>query len=245
MKTIGWLFTIKSLGIFLLALFVVVALQTATDGVCQEANQRSHQTQQHNYDAGICAVAEAIGEAISTLADTAAIFAAAAALLLLWYTRLDYLSRERPRLRVRNVLIEPLSKGKWFAKNALIKGELWVVNNGSSRATIFSSHCQIYTSQATLPMHRPYETSQGNGFMDGTVLEAGKDDIGTFTEINGLGKEGAFIQSGAHGWKFWIMGWVEYRDELGIARYTRFCRQWNPTNQRFDAVTDPDYEHED
>ena len=47
--------------------------------------------------------------------------------------------------------------------------------------------------------------------------------------------------------KAYVLGWVEYADDLGNLRRTAFCRLWDPSFNRFRGFTekDPDYEYSD
>ena len=49
-----------------------------------------------------------------------------------------------------------------------------------------------------------------------------------------------------HGEHLWVLGWLEYSDDLGNPRRTAFCRDWSISTERFCPVKDdPDYENAD
>jgi transposase-like protein len=53
------------------------------------------------------------------------------------------------------------------------------------------------------------------------------------------------ILTGRGNWAIYIMGWIEYLDDLKIPRRTAFCRKYEITKGRFFAVDDPDYEYQE
>lgn len=42
-----------------------------------------------------------------------------------------------------------------------------------------------------------------------------------------------------------VLGWIGYRDDLGIFRQMGFCRRYESRKDRFVPVDDPDYEYSD
>jgi hypothetical protein len=41
----------------------------------------------------------------------------------------------------------------------------------------------------------------------------------------------------------WVIGLLDYIDNIGIDHVTLFCRRYNPATDRFEATNDPDYEY--
>jgi hypothetical protein len=91
-------------------------------------------------------------------------------------------------------------------------------------------------------MNRPYEGKNGNSVVSGR-LAPGVSIPGTFVSENVLGVgEPTNILQGS-GRALYVMGWIDYSDDLKVARRTSFCRRYDPSRQRFVAVDDPDYEN--
>ena len=44
-------------------------------------------------------------------------------------------------------------------------------------------------------------------------------------------------------WAIYVLGWVAYRDDLGLVRRTAFCRKHDHAEGCFIAVKNQDYEH--
>jgi hypothetical protein len=94
-------------------------------------------------------------------------------------------------------------------------------------------------------MRRPYEGMEGNNPILGKI-EAGNRKTVVFaseealnighTEIGLMGTDFKPV------WTVYIMGWIEYVDDLGFERRTAFCRKFDPSTSRFVAISDPDYE---
>ena len=48
------------------------------------------------------------------------------------------------------------------------------------------------------------------------------------------------------GWDhFWVLGWIEYKDDIGNLRRTGFCRRWSNDQQRFVSEGDSPYQYAD
>jgi hypothetical protein len=80
-------------------------------------------------------------------------------------------------------------------------------------------------------------------------LEAGQSNPISFQSRNVMGPEGDDISRFAGNWRLYIMGWIEYTDDLDNHRRTAFCREYRQisggSGGRFFPVDDPDYEHEE
>jgi hypothetical protein len=166
---------------------------------------------------------------------------------------------QRPRLRVRNFVIRPGSDPVIFWPGSLIGVQFYVVNAGGSPATIRESHCTVYWTQRQLPMERPYEGQSGNNpISPGLKLQPGQSWPGSFQSDELMGPEGYLIRNFDPSWAIYLLGWIEYEDNLGIVRRTAFCRRYGPPSEyiprgidapvphgRFNVVRDLDYEHEE
>ena len=89
-------------------------------------------------------------------------------------------------------------------------------------------------------MERPYEGENGNiPIMQ--ILNPGESIPIAFTsEPMNVDHQGVMLGT----YSVYIMGWIEYRDDLKINRRLNFCRQYDPTKGRFFPVADTDYENQ-
>jgi hypothetical protein len=166
---------------------------------------------------------------------------------------------QRPRLRVRNFVIRAGSYPNIFWPGSLVGGQFYVVNAGGSPATIRESHCMVFWTQRQLPMERPYEGQDGNNpISPGLKLQPGQSSPGIFQSNKLMGEEGGLIQHFDPSWSIYLLGWIEYEDNLKIVRRTAFYRRYGPPpgyiprgidapvpHGRFNVVHDLDYEHEE
>jgi hypothetical protein len=168
--------------------------------------------------------------------------------------RSEFAANHRPKLRVRNVVLEnPLRAElrRWyvFEPGQGVQGRLYVGNVGDSGATITNSHCRVFWTKEPLPMERPYENESGNNFLGNAVLAAGAATLGTFHSVELIQDEAHAIGLGRDGWKLYVMGWVTYIDANQTSRRTSFCREYmvleNSGRGRLFAVEDLDYENEE
>jgi len=98
-------------------------------------------------------------------------------------------------------------------------------------------------------MERPYEGNVIETMIPRVKLEAGESLPITFQSRQAMGPEGDDIRTSAAGWRLYVMGWIQYTDDLNNQRRTAFCREYRSvhtgTRGRFFPVADPDYEHEE
>jgi len=156
----------------------------------------------------------------------------------------------RPKLIVRNFEIPLRLEGGnakyYFIRNELVSGQFYVANIGDGPATITESLCIVYWQKGlVLPMRRPYEGNDGNNPVAGKIEPGGRltavfqsEELLPISQIE-IGMMGYPYSPS---WRVYIMGWIEYSDDLGIGRRTAFCRRFDPTTNRFMPVDDPDYE---
>jgi hypothetical protein len=150
----------------------------------------------------------------------------------------------RPRLHIRNVVLrQPL-----FQRGMPIHGQFYVSNVGGVRAHVVESHCEILWNVNGLPMERPYEGKDGNNAIPGNpTIAPGSSTVGVFIS------EAPFLLDAIPGSsqpgipKLYILGWVDYMDDLAIRRRVAFCREFmqREGSARFYPVNDPDYEYEE
>ena len=166
--------------------------------------------------------------------------------------RKTLLITQRPALRLRNVVVQNArqsgmsSDPTLFRQNQYVSGQFYVSNNGGSKAAVTESLCMVWWNQGELPNQRPYEGHNGNNpIAVGTVIEPGGVGITVgFSSDRPLGNEATRIWQGSDLWRLYVMGWIEYSDEVPVTRRMAFCRVFSVSDgRRFVPVQNPDYEH--
>jgi len=161
---------------------------------------------------------------------------------------------QRPKLRVRNVVVKypvPTHRPPFriFEPGQPISGQFYVVNIGGTVARIVVGDCRVYWTLQGLPMERPYEGQELETPVPPIKLEAGQSTLVPFQSRQAMGPEGDDIGTFARGWRLYVMGWVEYTDDLNNPRRTTFCREYRQVPDTsfgsFFPVDDRDYEHEE
>jgi hypothetical protein len=162
----------------------------------------------------------------------------------------------RPKLIVRNVAIDQIEiipGGKQSApvlRGYPIAGQFYIANIGDSTATINEILSMVLWQSDPLPMRRPYEGQNGICPLACIQLKPGQSTPWRFDSVKPLDVDQSIVLR----WQnigqpprvnLYIMGWVEYSDDLGFVRRTAFCRQLNPQTLRLFKIDDPDYEHEE
>lgn len=155
---------------------------------------------------------------------------------------------QRPSLIIRNVVIESpqpmVQNAHLFQHGHSVVGQFHVENVGGTRAEITDCGCWVFwDQQPKLPMNRPYEGLSGNNSLRGT-LEPGSSVSSKFRSETPMGPEGTSVSQGSS-WSLYVMGWVEYKDGLGVTRRATFCRRYEAFSRRFQSIDDADYEHGD
>jgi hypothetical protein len=93
-------------------------------------------------------------------------------------------------------------------------------------------------------MERPYEGREPSDPALHLTLQPGQSVPLTFQSTVMIGeRESDDVLAGIR--HIYVLGYVGYLDELGIAHRTAFCRKYDARLRRFFAVQDPDYEHEE
>lgn len=169
-----------------------------------------------------------------------------------WLFRRELILMQRPKLHVRNIVItNPKSADsipkQLFAINEPVGGQLSIVNVGNTPAKITNIGCWVEWMEGELPMERPYEGENPN-YPISIQLKAGQSFTLKFLDDRRLmGKEGDLIRIGYHPHALYVMGYIEYVDDIGTPRRTTFCRQYREglPEGRFVTVDDPDYEYEE
>ncbi|PWT98117.1 MAG: hypothetical protein C5B51_30030 [Terriglobia bacterium] len=167
---------------------------------------------------------------------------------------------QRPQLTVRTLSVtEPSPNERFialkaseeiFKPNAAVNGTLSVVNRGNSRATIQTTYCRVIHSGPPnmLPKEFLAEALGGHSLgIDRKTLEPGQQITGAFS---GTGPTLEQVQHASIPGKgrvlhHYVLGWIDYADELGLVRRTSFCRLYRSNIDGFVKIEDPDYEYAD
>jgi len=158
---------------------------------------------------------------------------------------------QRPRLIVRNVVVKRWENvvpqpGPLFERGMPIHGQLYISNVGGTPARIVEVGCWVEWVQGPLPMERPYETKNPYELSHPIELQPSQSTPWPFSSEEVMDTQTAsLVTLNSNNWSIYVLGWIGYKDNAGIKRRTAFCRCWNFTKQRFLAVDDPDYEHEE
>jgi hypothetical protein len=121
--------------------------------------------------------------------------------------------------------------------------EISNVGGSAAVATTYFTDSLI-DGTAVLPMHSPYAEHPGfqieiqlaPGVIHRIIRPRLTETPVTFNQWEG-------IQRGED--HLWIIGWVDYEDELKTVRRTAFCRKWSVQHLRFLPTDDADYEYAD
>jgi hypothetical protein len=131
---------------------------------------------------------------------------------------------QRPKLRVRNVVVRPPNVVGYtsmiFHPHQLVSGQLYFANIGGTEARIIEAHCEILwtdTGVSSLPMERPYEGKNPNFPSFEKTLKAGESYPLIFQSDMLIDAQTSDeILRGAR--NIYVMGFIGYSDEIGIQR---------------------------
>ena len=158
-------------------------------------------------------------------------------------TRQALILNEPPKLKIRSVEVRPrpYSTGDpfhVFPPNTTIECRFLVRNTGGSRATILFSAVTLFVlpHSEPLPMVSPLTgVTPNDPIIPNMQLKPGEFTFGIF--VRRTDHEGAESVK-----DLYVIGWVDYVDDLGNLRHVNFCRMC--LRGRFVPVNDPDYEDE-
>ncbi len=274
---------LKKLGLCILvlgAICVVVSFESSLIPLHREICEKAKDTGLENcasYNFVSYALWKAAGflDSINTVITAVSTFAVAIFTFTLWWStrgmlratneiirlaRQEFLSTHRPKLRVRNVVInDPQSadgrKHSLLQPGHVVTGQFYLVNVGESRADILDGHCMVFWNLHGLPMSRPYEGAFDNLQAASRTLLSGESTPVLFRSDRPMGAEGPQIGTNTiNAQSLFVMGWITYCDRNNDVRRTSFCRKFlkfgppgttgSPAG-RFYIVEDPDYEHEE
>jgi hypothetical protein len=148
-----------------------------------------------------------------------------------------------PRLKVRSVEVRPRPYAAGepfnvFPLDTTIECRFLVRNTGGSRATILYSAVTLFVipHSEPLPMVSPLTGAPPNDpIIPNIQLKPGEFTFGIFVRRTDQ-EETASVKD------LYVIGWVDYVDDVGNLRHTSFCRMF--VRGRFVPVNDPDYEDE-
>jgi hypothetical protein len=148
-----------------------------------------------------------------------------------------------PRLKVRSLEVRPRPYATGepfnvFPLDTTIECRFLVRNTGGSRATILYSAVTLFVipHSEPLPMVSPLTGATPNDpIIPNIQLKPGEFTFGIFVRRTDQ-EETASVKD------LYVIGWVDYVDDVGNLRHTSFCRMF--VRGRFVPVNDPDYEDE-
>lgn len=194
-------------------------------------------------------------DSISFFTFVLAVVAIGQGFLILWQVRLgrqEFVANQRPKLRVRNIVVKTphrntIDRPPIFQDGELVSGQLYVSNIGGTAAMMVEQYILVYWSDNELPMERPYEGKSGVVFTSPPRIEAGSSLPIPFQSETPIPSKyiANSICSGASGWKLWVMGWVQFRDDSNLMHRTAFCRRFDTGLGRIVRREDEDYDHEE
>jgi hypothetical protein len=127
-----------------------------------------------------------------------------------------------------------------FKPNAAINGRLSLANVGNGKATIADSICGIIKSGPPDRLPREFQKQQGSltiliaagtGMQPGEIVEC--TFAGQGPTLEQYRQAYSTDNPPPSGIQFYVTGWIDYRDELGLTRRTGFCQHYVPELDRF------------
>lgn len=193
-------------------------------------------------------------------ADNTARISADAARRAVQMASAEYVASHRPKLRIRNIVVDPPKSENgqiWplLHPGHLVCGQLFIANVGGNRADILDGHCLVFWNKGGLPMRPPYEGGGDNLRALRRTLLSGESTPVAFQSNQPMDGGGPTIgRDVIGGTNLYVMGWVTYADKNNDVRQTCFCREFRLIDKdkrmlgadgRFLPVDNLDYEHEE
>lgn len=144
----------------------------------------------------------------------------------------------RPRITVREFVLQ----GNPFGYGGLGGGRFTFTNVGGSRATVQAVFAESYVIQGNnLPIQIDGEPQPIGGR---EILYPGQTSFHHFRLRKPLDDDSSdAIRLGNS--SLYVLGWIEYVDDLKFYRVTRFARRYDRRRHRFFAIKDPEHENAD
>jgi hypothetical protein len=163
----------------------------------------------------------------------------------------------RPKMVVRNIVIDGiqnLADSPPFPFDQFVRGHFSIINIGGTTANVNEICYQLFVGKE-LPMQRPYEERiKANSWPSErpVIKRVQTDKIGPGEAEQIIISIPPMELESSEAWHLakrditiYFMGFIRYRDELGLKRRTDFCRRFDWDRMRFYPVADPDYEQPD
>lgn len=163
--------------------------------------------------------------------------AAEAASLAAATSRKALVATFRPKLVVRRISLSDAFPGR------PLKVEWIVANIGGTPGTITESNATIRISGPRILEPIPEWSNETDSMGNVRVLPGAGLTFIKFSDQDLVEWEDD-AQSVLQAFTY-FMGYIQYRDEIGILRFMAFCRRYNRQTRRFDIVDDPNYEYGD
>lgn len=159
----------------------------------------------------------------------------------------------RPKLRVRNVFVPDLDALIGDGPKSDIPSEYDVVNVGGTKANLTACDSRIIITN-NLGLHRlrfdilEKQVEKKIGIAGGETCRMKIPDPEPLNEevlARFTVPTGPDFPYSSNNLDAYVIGFLKYRDAIGLVRQTAFCRKFNRATERFDPADDPDYEYED
>lgn len=163
--------------------------------------------------------------------------------MTLRFARRAYVLTHRPRIVVRNVVVDGIGKEGDIDRGLSIRnGSLWLSNIGENQAIVLKVWTTL-TILEFLPMRNPANDVVTQDQLQITIPPGGVAPI----PIEDLKIESysdyVAVRDGRNNANLYVIGFVKYSDSIGTFRRTYFCRRFDRTTARFKPIRDPDYEY--
>jgi hypothetical protein len=162
--------------------------------------------------------------------------------------REEFISSNRPVVRIRRVFYDTILGAEFLSHGDDVEIDLMICNVGSSNARIVDSRYRIYFFKRPKPEIRYGEFPPWRMTDEEITLASGESRI-----MNVRGRavleapddpDMRIVRQFGDSWAMHIVGEISYQDDMGRTRRTGFLREWKPGGA-FGRIDDPDYEYED
>jgi len=152
-------------------------------------------------------------------------------------TRKETISGQRPKLRVRGVVLYDLGQ------NRPTYLSYWIFNVGDSTAHVTEQNSSFRVTEGTVI--KDFPSYKGNSIdHTETPIRAGEGTVFHVTrETSAYPDDGTAVREGKR--FLFFFGYVVYRDDNGVQRRTSFMRRYDAETRRFEIVNDANLEYED
>lgn len=168
--------------------------------------------------------------------------------------RLQHIAANKPRLRIRAIILNRTTpSGEFFENGEIVRGHIFAANAGATEAKIIDSACRFYWSNDGLPMQPPLDDDEALSLPWPREPVPGYGSISIpIASAKPLPAIADSIRNrNPQGWRLYVMGYIHYSDINSAERFMGFCREyvapdpWWGAEGRFKPVDNSDYEYED